>query len=42
MNQVVSEKVVEIFLKPENYENNDKDHLYYIFTEEIAKIAFNK
>ena len=32
-------QVVEIFLKPENYENNDKDHLYYIFTKEISKLS---
>ena len=38
MNQVVREKVVNVFLDYEDYKNKDKDHLYYIFIEEIYKI----
>ena len=39
MNQVVDTKVVEIFLKPENYENYDDEQLRYIFFEKIAKLS---
>ena len=39
MNQVVDTKVVEIFLKPENYENYDDEQLRYIFIEEIGKLS---
>ena len=33
MNQ---EQIIEIFL---NYEDYDRDHLYYIFTDEVAKLS---
>ena len=39
MNQVVDEKVVEIFLKQKDYENYDDEQLRYIFIEEIGKLS---
>ena len=39
MNQVDSEKFIETFIYYENYEDYGEDHLYYIFTKEIAKLS---
>ena len=32
-------KVINVFLDYEDYKNNDKDHIYYIFVNEILKIV---
>ena len=31
--------IIEKYLKQEDYENNDKEYLYYIFIKEIAKLS---
>ena len=39
MNQVVSEKVAEIFVKQNRYKKLKNNSLFYIFTDKIAELS---